>query len=355
MHQTVRADAGAHIDAGTSLGSGCVKFLTGHDSVRVDGIPVVRHGSECMVNCNAAGEGGAKGKVVTEISSWSREAFLAWANKWSAELYVPPGAVTNTYNAAAQGVLNANNTWAERGIYALFTAASVLGAGMEETGRGIMNIPSAALGAFQQASDAGEEIGMATDASLDPDARILAFLAATASLADAAGALVPTTPEKPKPNLRTAAGKVEAVAAAGVHVKPRLRTLKELEGKSEGGPGKWEKSPKRTGGEEFQEQVTGVERGTEYTVDGVRFDGWDSKRGVLQDAKDWEKFPPLDQKFWEKKTLEQAERQLGAVAATAPGTPIEWVFSTQNGADAAAALLSDRGISGITTVVTPKY
>ena len=151
------------------------------------------------------------------------------------------------------------------------------------------------------------------------------------------------------------AAKAAGKGKDGAFILRKLRTLKELDGKSEGGPGKWGKSPKRTGGEAYQEQISGVERGTEYNVNGTWFDGWDSNRGVLQDAKDWSGYPPLDQSFWQPGVVDEANRQLQAIAATAPGTPIEWVFSTQSGADAVAQVLGSNRISGITTVVIPKY
>jgi DNA/RNA non-specific endonuclease len=64
----VQADAGKHVTAGTSQGSGHVKILEGHDSVKVgaDKIPIARHDSKCLVNCDANGNGGAPGKLVTE-------------------------------------------------------------------------------------------------------------------------------------------------------------------------------------------------------------------------------------------------------------------------------------------------
>lgn len=65
LHHGVQADAGRHIVSGTSLGDGYVQFLTGQDNVKVNGLPLVRHGSLCRVNCDASGAGGAPGQVVT--------------------------------------------------------------------------------------------------------------------------------------------------------------------------------------------------------------------------------------------------------------------------------------------------
>ncbi len=73
MHKGVKADAGQHIVAQTSQGSGYVKFLTGQDNVKVNGLPIVRHDSKCLVNCNAAGVGGAMGRLMTEQKSVSSE------------------------------------------------------------------------------------------------------------------------------------------------------------------------------------------------------------------------------------------------------------------------------------------
>jgi Bacterial toxin 46 len=71
MFKEVQGDAGKHIVAGTSQGGGHVKILDGHDSVKVNNIPVARHDSKCMVNCDASGAGGALGKLVTEQKSTS--------------------------------------------------------------------------------------------------------------------------------------------------------------------------------------------------------------------------------------------------------------------------------------------
>ena len=61
----VLADAGAHVVAGTSLGAGHVKLLEGHSNVKVNGLPLARHDSACLINCNGAGVGGTLGKIVT--------------------------------------------------------------------------------------------------------------------------------------------------------------------------------------------------------------------------------------------------------------------------------------------------
>jgi len=132
--------------------------------------------------------------------------------------------------------------------------------------------------------------------------------------------------------------------------RPALRSKAGVLGRSEGGPGIWDESPTRTRGQAYQEQISGVERGAEYNVNGTWFDGYDAQRNVLLDAEDWERYPPLGQDFWQDGTLNEATRQLNA----AGGTPIEWHFSTQPAADAVRDLFADRGIEGINVVVTPK-
>ena len=68
MHQGVQADAGVGIPSGTSLGGGYVMFLQGETNVHVNGTPVIRHDSQCLVNCNAAGLGGALGRLLTAVA-----------------------------------------------------------------------------------------------------------------------------------------------------------------------------------------------------------------------------------------------------------------------------------------------
>lgn len=67
--KNVKGDAGKHVVSGTSLGSGHVKILDGHESVKVNGIPAARHDSRCLINCDASGVGGAQGKLITEQKS----------------------------------------------------------------------------------------------------------------------------------------------------------------------------------------------------------------------------------------------------------------------------------------------
>ena len=105
--QNVQADAGKHVVSCTSLGSGHVKILDGHENVKVNGVPVARHDSRCLINCDASGVGGAKGKLVTEQKT-------AGAAPPPAESATPPGkrssakleALKKAREAVAAGMTN---------------------------------------------------------------------------------------------------------------------------------------------------------------------------------------------------------------------------------------------------------
>lgn len=90
VFKTVQADAGKHIESGTSLGSGHVKILDGHDNVKVNNIPVARHDSRCKINCDASGQGGAMGKLVTE-----QKGLGAGAGSGASNPSAPPGQRTS--------------------------------------------------------------------------------------------------------------------------------------------------------------------------------------------------------------------------------------------------------------------
>lgn len=108
--KNVQADAGKHIVSGTSLGRGHVKILEGHENVKVNGIPVARHDSRCLINCDASGVGGAPGKLVTEQKSDSGASAPPLAAK------MPPGertsakleALKKARESVASGMTNLN-------------------------------------------------------------------------------------------------------------------------------------------------------------------------------------------------------------------------------------------------------
>ena len=66
LFQGIQGDTRQHVVSGTSLNSGCVLILEGQHNVKVNGLPVARHDSPCTVNCNAGGEGGTPGYLMTE-------------------------------------------------------------------------------------------------------------------------------------------------------------------------------------------------------------------------------------------------------------------------------------------------
>ncbi|WIX32092.1 DNA/RNA non-specific endonuclease [Salinicola sp. JS01] len=65
LFRGIQGDAGQHVVSGTSLDSGHVLITGGQTNVKINGLPVARHDSPCLINCNAAGVGGAPGYLVT--------------------------------------------------------------------------------------------------------------------------------------------------------------------------------------------------------------------------------------------------------------------------------------------------
>ncbi|ATB42655.1 hypothetical protein CYFUS_008134 [Cystobacter fuscus] len=132
----------------------------------------------------------------------------------------------------------------------------------------------------------------------------------------------------------------------------KLRSPKH--GDSDGGPGQWAKSPKRGKGVAYQEQVTGIDRGTEYAVPAntksgkVLFDGY--KDGKLIDAKDWKKWPIPDKDFSTQAVLSDARKQVQA----AKGVPIEWHVSDKGSADLVRSIFKENNLKGIKVIHTPK-
>ncbi|OWQ46363.1 hypothetical protein CDL60_12820, partial [Roseateles noduli] len=100
-------------------------------------------------------------------------------------LYVPEGIARKGYDSAINGLNNSNASWGKRTVDGLKATALLLPAAAEELGRGLLNLPYAAVNAIPQASRAGTNIGMVTDSSLPTDERVIAALAATSQLAEA--------------------------------------------------------------------------------------------------------------------------------------------------------------------------
>jgi hypothetical protein len=168
----------------------------------------------------------------------------------------------------------------------------------------------------------------------------------------------PPQPPKPPSTNPGPTGTSESARTDGLG-KPARPPARSAEpsyklGESDGGPGQWEKAPARPKGAGYQREVTGAPEGVEYAVPAatksgkVMFDGY--KGGKLQDAKDWSRWPPENENFWQESLLEEAQRQINA----ARGTPIEWHLPSGDKANAVRALLRRNGIEGIDVKVTQK-
>lgn len=140
---------------------------------------------------------------------------------------------------------------------------------------------------------------------------------------------------------------------------PALRHPDQIIGRTDGGPGKWVYSGQRNGGAAYQEQVSGVPRGMEYEVNGVKLDAYDTSRRVAIDAKDWNGYPPPGTRFWQSDVVKQATDQLDALQGT--GVKLEWHVSTPQAANAIREAFraveddsAQRALSAIKIVVVPK-
>jgi hypothetical protein len=140
-------------------------------------------------------------------------------------------------------------------------------------------------------------------------------------------------------------------------------------GASDGGSGAWRdidrgKGTKaREAANRYQEQVTGAPRdGTrirEYRVGNVDFDGYDSERGVLIDAKHYTEFCPLADckpEFLQGKVadslVKQASGQLDALRNLGSEALIEWHVSNRAMAEKIDAILTARLSSGYTSRIS---
>jgi hypothetical protein len=124
--------------------------------------------------------------------------------------------------------------------------------------------------------------------------------------------------------------------------KPSLRHPDQVVGRTDGGPGQWVYAPRRTGGQDYQEQVSGVPRGIEYQVRDVNFDGFDAARRVAVDSKDWQGYPPPGTEFWQRSVVREATGQLAALEGT--GVKLEWQVSTPQAAEQLRAAFRDAAI-----------
>ncbi|NLU84338.1 Tox-REase-5 domain-containing protein [Rhodococcus sp. HNM0569] len=136
---------------------------------------------------------------------------------------------------------------------------------------------------------------------------------------------------------------------------------------SDNGPGEWV-DVNRDGVPEhskaYEEQVTGASSGTEYEVEGVKFDGWEAgegdEPGTLIEAKGpgYDQFLDKDGNFqpWWKggdSLVDQANRQVDAAEATGDDTVIEWRVAEQRSASAIRELLRENEIVDVDVVFVP--
>lgn len=121
-------------------------------------------------------------------------------------------------------------------------------------------------------------------------------------------------------------------------------------GATDGGPGSWSNIPRPDNDAyRYQQRITGAPRGVEYNVNGVNFDGYDSQRDVLLDAKHWTQECPLGDRcrsesfkqMMADRLLEEARRQITALQSTS--TTIEWHVVDEEMALRIGAIL-DKGI-----------
>jgi len=146
---------------------------------------------------------------------------------------------------------------------------------------------------------------------------------------------------------------------SGVVLGKAVGIAGEFIGKSAAGEvlGKWV-SESTTGWSKrtvsYQEQISGVEAGTAFEVNGVRFDG--VRNGELLEAKSsYDAFVNSktgEFQNWFKGAdalIDQAKRQIQA----ANGTPVEWNFSSEKSLNATRILFEDNGVKGINLKYTP--
>jgi len=147
----------------------------------------------------------------------TREDVMASLRRTAKALEVPQGFAKNSYDMAVAGMNNPNNSWLETGVYTALGTLVLPLAMVEELGRGLLNIPSAAVNAIPLADQAGMELAIAMDPRQTTDARIVAGLEATRDFAFAftglAGPATLLTPA-PKPGAGMATTELTAGATA---------------------------------------------------------------------------------------------------------------------------------------------
>jgi RHS repeat-associated protein len=156
-------------------------------------------------------------------------------------------------------------------------------------------------------------------------------------------------------------GGSSAGSSSGGGGRPPLRTPQE--GSTDGGPGQWVRVNRGPNGADYQETATGVTRGSEYEVNGTKFDGFDN--GKLIDAKDnYKSFLDKNGEWqdWFRKAktsngksgydslMDEARTQERISQET--GTPLEWRVSSPEVQQAIQRSFYEEGIN-IPVVVYP--
>jgi hypothetical protein len=134
----------------------------------------------------------------------------------------------------------------------------------------------------------------------------------------------------------------------------RLRTADSVIGQSDGGPGAWVPINRSDRGADYQEQISGVQRGAEYRVGDRLFDGVKPGERVLVDSKHWDSYPPVGQDkapWFTESTLSTARGQERAAAGT--GYTVQWVVSDQRSANVLRDLFARNDVR-VSVVVVPK-
>jgi len=135
----------------------------------------------------------------------THDAVVSWTADWSNRLSVGPGYLETTYDNAVAGYSNPNNSWFERGVNFVGATLMFPVTAAEVGTRGVLNIPSAALGAFPLANQAGSEFGVVFDGSQSTENRVIGGLGAIRDTAFAfTGLGGPATLMSPTASLETA-------------------------------------------------------------------------------------------------------------------------------------------------------
>ena len=130
-------------------------------------------------------------------------------------------------------------------------------------------------------------------------------------------------------------------------------------GKSDGGPGKWQKETTPEKGSTYQQKVTGAPKDTEYVIETElmlsgkkKFDGYNPETNALIDAKDWDTWPPEGQSWAEDRVVDVARTDLEI--AQEVGSSLEYHVPTQSKANQINSIFRREGLEEIIVIVTPK-